>query len=80
MGSETGVADEHKGLIPRFLEDIFARVNVSPLPVSRALDELSVVVCNPLVSGTSAESALGSSPGILSVSFLEIYGTGPIGG
>jgi len=71
MGSESGTSDGNMGLIPRFLEEIFARTSSAPPPESRPMDESTAVVCNPLIS--RAEE-LGAQPPLLTVSFLEIYG------
>jgi kinesin family protein 4/21/27 len=76
MGSECGASDDHQGLIPRFVEEIFARV-AAPTMESRPRDENSAVVCNPLV-GEQPEAAqqleVAAAAPFATVSFLEIYG------
>jgi len=77
MGSECGASDDHQGLIPRFVEEIFARVAAPTIESRPPRDEESAVVCNPLLAEsqeTAQQSkADGASP-MVTVSFLEIYG------
>jgi len=77
MGSECGASDDHQGLIPRFVEEIFARVAAPTIESCPPRDENSAVVCNPLFADSHETAqqpkAVGAAP-IVTVSFLEIYG------
>ena len=69
-----------QGLIPRFLEEIFARISaVAPVPISRSMDESTAVVCNPLLESEVNQMVgqLGAAAPVTTVSFLEIYGDCP---